>query len=361
MLKKIGKGLIFALLALIIAVAAYAAYVMLQYYRIDDHLSVATQNNQAAIVKTGGSYKIAASNIGFGAYSPEYSFFMDTGETLDGKKLSGKYGKALSKEVVIRNTNSAMTAIDKLNADFLMIQETDTDSTRSYHVNQLTMLGDYFSQFSTTFASNYHSAYFAIPIFDNTGASNAGLTTLSQCNVTSSVRRSLPLDNSFMGKFTDLDRCILVSRVKTDTDKDLVLINVHLSAYQSADLIRQQIDLLNEILEAERGNYVIIGGDFNIDLTNSTTTFKTGLKVPPWVETLDKSLIADGYSIVTAKNNQSVPTSRNANAPYEKDVSYTLVIDGFIVSDNIKATSENIDTGFAFSDHNPVLMDFTLM
>ena len=35
--------------------------------------------------------------------------------------------------------------------------------------------------------------------------------------------------------------------------------------------------------------------------------------------------------------------------------------DGFIVSDNVTATaSAVIDTGFALSDHNPVIMSFTL-
>ena len=39
---------------------------------------------------------------------------------------------------------------------------------------------------------------------------------------------------------------------------------------------------------------------------------------------------------------------------------YTTVLDGFIVSDNIIATAENIDTNFAYSDHNPVKLTFRL-
>ena len=36
------------------------------------------------------------------------------------------------------------------------------------------------------------------------------------------------------------------------------------------------------------------------------------------------------------------------------------MLDGFIVSDNVSATAENIDTNFAYSDHNPVKLTFRL-
>ncbi|MCR0381733.1 hypothetical protein MKC91_02965 [[Clostridium] innocuum] len=46
--------------------------------------------------------------------------------------------------------------------------------------------------------------------------------------------------------------------------------------------------------------------------------------------------------------------------PYQKGVNYTVILDGFIVSDNVEAVAENMDTDFAYSDHNPVKMTFTL-
>ena len=41
-------------------------------------------------------------------------------------------------------------------------------------------------------------------------------------------------------------------------------------------------------------------------------------------------------------------------------MNYTTVVDGFLVSDNVRAEAENIDTDFAYSDHNPVLLTFEL-
>ena len=42
-------------------------------------------------------------------------------------------------------------------------------------------------------------------------------------------------------------------------------------------------------------------------------------------------------------------------------MTYTTTVDGFIVSSNVEATAQNIDTGFAYSDHNPVLLTFRLL
>ena len=47
--------------------------------------------------------------------------------------------------------------------------------------------------------------------------------------------------------------------------------------------------------------------------------------------------------------------------PYEPGVSYEVTVDGFIVSDNVSATAVNVDAGFAYSDHNPVLLTFELI
>ena len=48
----------------------------------------------------------------------------------------------------------------------------------------------------------------------------------------SAIRRSLPIEEGF-SKFMDLDRCYVKQRLQTSKQKDLVLYNVHLSAYTS--------------------------------------------------------------------------------------------------------------------------------
>ena len=54
-------------------------------------------------------------------------------------------------------------------------------------------------------------------------------------------------------------------------------------------------------------------------------------------------------------------TCRAADIPYEKGVNFVTVVDGFLVSDNIQWTAENIDADFLASDHNPVKLTFRLV
>lgn len=54
-------------------------------------------------------------------------------------------------------------------------------------------------------------------------------------------------------------------------------------------------------------------------------------------------------------------SARNADMAYVPDVTYTVTLDGFIVSDNIEClTYENVNTGYSYSDHDPVYMEFKL-
>ena len=49
-----------------------------------------------------------------------------------------------------------------------------------------------------------------------------------------------------------------------------------------------------------------------------------------------------------------------ADAPYHEG-QYVLTVDGFVVSDNVTVEQVVVeDTGFAWSDHNPVSMRFVL-
>jgi len=118
--------------------------------------------------------------------------------------------------------------------------------------------------------------------------------------------------------------------------------------------------MLNGVLEEEKekGNYVIAGGDFNHDIGDSIESFQTEQEVPEWVYVLENEDLTEGYSFASAKN---APTCRSTDMPYSKGVNYSVVIDGFIVSDNVNIVLvENIDLDFEYSDHNPVRLQFNL-
>lgn len=123
----------------------------------------------------------------------------------------------------------------------------------------------------------------------------------------------------------------------------------------------EQLEVLNGVLadEYQKGNYVVAGGDFNHDIAGTINSFTTNREVPDWVYELNNSNLAENFTFAASN---LVPTCRSTDAPYVKNESYTVTLDGFIVSDNIEVISvENIDTDFVYSDHNPATMKFRLI
>jgi Endonuclease/Exonuclease/phosphatase family. len=363
---KVTLIVLLTLLAvLLLAAGGYVLYVCLQYYRIPDVTLIETaKGGVSAPLEVGKTYTALTYNIGFGAYDDEYSFFMDTGVMADGTPVQGKYGKARDKKSVERNTQGAVDQIVDLNPDFALIQEVDEKSDRAFRVNQKKALIEAFPSFSSAFAINFHSAWLAYPFTDPHGKTKAGLLTLSRNNIERSVRMSYPVDGSFPSRFFDLDRCFDANYIPVENGKYLVLVNSHMSAYDEGGLIRkQQLKKLNAFMEEEylKGNYVIVGGDFNHTLgAESAGGFPSLQQYPEWVHELLDEDIAPGLSIVINENVHEVATCRAADIPYEKGVNFTATIDGFIVSDNVEAVSRAVDNAFKFSDHHPVVMEFRL-
>lgn len=345
---------------LLLTVGGYVLYVVFQYDRIEDNLPLAVNGSAVETVPAGKELKIVTYNIGFGAYAQDFSFFMDSGRMLTGEKVSGKYSKAKDRATVEKNTSGAVALAKEQAADFYFFQEVDTDADRSRHVNQYEYIVGQFGDYADTYAENFHSAKLFYPFNDPIGKSNSGIVTLSKYKIESAVRRQYPVDKGF-AKFFDLDRCFSVHRLPVDNGREFVLINSHMSAYDEGGTIRQkQLELLNGVLrsEYEKGNYVVVGGDFNHDIADSLDAFATRQEVPEWVFVLTDEDIAEHFSFAAAKN---APTCRSTDMPYEKGVNYSVVLDGFIVSDNVQVVAnENIDGDFEFSDHNPAVMRFML-
>jgi endonuclease/exonuclease/phosphatase family metal-dependent hydrolase len=369
-IKIVAITLASIIAALILTVGGYVGYVAIQYYRIGDvDLDVNGENTQK--VQLGGEYALTSYNLGFGAYSPEYSFFMDEGVMKTGEKITGKYAKGISKADVQKNVTGQITTAKSLSSDFYFFQEVDEKSDRSYKINMVSEITTSLSGVYT-YAKNFHTANLLYPFNDPIGKSLSGLLTISSYNVESSQRKEFPISTNFIDKLFDLDRCFSLNYLPIEgSDNYLVLLNLHMSAYDEGGKIRaQQLEVLNSVLKTERdkGNYVVAGGDFNHCLIadqfssddEALNYFESEQYVPDWVKNsiLHNNDLTEGFKIVASTN---AATCRGAEMPYTKGVNYSTVIDGFIVSDNVEVVSEQTcDTQYAYSDHNPVTIKFKL-
>lgn len=105
---------------LLLAVVAYVLYVYLQYYRIDDGQILTVSSEKTDTIRTGKTYSVMTYNIGFGAYGPDFSFFMDSGVMDTGEKKTGRYGKAIDRQSVTDNIAGSVAAVRAADCDFVL-------------------------------------------------------------------------------------------------------------------------------------------------------------------------------------------------------------------------------------------------
>ncbi|MDY2788576.1 MAG: hypothetical protein SOU05_04130 [Atopobium sp.] len=141
------------------------------------------------------------------------------------------------------------------------------------------------------------------------------------------------------------------------------MINLHLEAYDEGEGKAAQTAQLAKLMQQERakGNYVIAGGDFNQVFSNVDTSAYPAQGGKLWqAGMLDTSQLGEGFNAVM---DTTTPTCRSLDRPYnaaDKNFQFYM-IDGFIVSDNVQInTVKTIDTGFEYTDHNPVKLTVTL-
>ncbi len=385
-MKKYIKTTIIVVVSLIafllVGVLGYGAYILISYNRIGDQTLEVTHNSTLETININEEYSCITYNLGFGAYSQDFTFFMDTGYDKNNQKTQGYYGKAKSKEEVLFNINGAIDSVLTADVDFIFFQEVDTNSTRSYHVNEYEMITKKFLNYDHSFAINFHSAYLPYPLYDMHGKSNSGIATFSKYSIQEAYRKEYTIAKD-LSKLFDLDRCFSYSIVKVENGKNLYLVNSHMSAYDEGGKIRQkQLDELNAFLTmcAQNQDYVIVGGDFNHDLLTynpqfnydkiNNRAFNMTLKSPDWISFFfdenQKSPLVDNYQVIAADN---WPSCRNNDIEWDEEETFVCCVDGFIVSNNIEVlVNKNIKTGlgnkniagFAFSDHEPAYLSFKL-
>lgn len=361
--KKGPAAKVFSVIGIILAVIvalvlAYVAYVFISFKRIADNQQLKAEGTAAQqTIAAGEELTVTSYNIGFGAYSDDYTFFMD----------GGKESWAFSEDAVYENTAGAMGVIREADPDIALFQEVDFDATRSYHVDLrkvLTEAMDEMGAYSHTFAQNYDSPFLLYPFTQPHGKNKSGLLTFSDAQITDGMRRSLPIEEG-VSKVIDLDRCYSKNRVATDNGKELVIYNFHLSAYTAnAETAEIQLSMLVQDMQEEydKGNYCIAGGDFNRDLLgDSPSIFHTDVLDDNWAQPINEALFTEDITLVAPFDENDLAAScRNPDKPYEKG-DFVVTVDGFIVSANVETVYSNvIETDYQYSDHNPVFMRIKL-
>lgn len=297
------------------------------------------------------SVRVLTFNIGYCNLGKESDFFMDGGENV----------RNGDEELVLKNLDGVMETIEKTDADILLLQEVDFDSSRSFRINEAYMISEHFGG-KSSIAMNYNCDFVPFP-WPPIGTVASGIMTHTDLNMETGRRIALPCPFNWPVSAANLKRCLLVNYFDVEgSDKQLAVVNLHLEAYDDGEGKIAQTKMLWDILTEEyaKGNYVIAGGDFNqmFPGTEEIYPITTAELWEPGV--LEKSALPEGWRYVYDDTN---PTCRLLNQPYDPASENTqyYVIDGFIVSPNVELVSvETVDAEFEFSDHNPVVMEVVL-
>ena len=341
--------------AIILCVALFFGWLTITEYRPADKedVTVTSAFTDTYEIVPGSVMSLLTWNVGYGALDENADFFMDGGTSV----------MTASKQIVSYNLESMTDCIFELAPTFVFLQEVDVDSKRSYNTNEATYFYDTLNKkakYQAALAYNFKVKYIPYPI-PPIGKVNGGIMTLSTHTISEATRIKLPTPFSWPTRLGNLKRCLLITRIPAG-EHELVLINVHLEAYDSGEGKIEQTKILKSVIEEEikKGNYVIAGGDFNQTFSNIDTSMYPAYEGKWQCGNIDTS----EFSGVTFLMDNSHPTCRSLDQAYagsDKENFQYYMIDGFIVSDNISVLScETLDYEFKYTDHNPVLLQFRL-
>ncbi|MFP4078008.1 MAG: endonuclease/exonuclease/phosphatase family protein [Candidatus Izemoplasmataceae bacterium] len=351
MKKRIVRPVLILLSIVMTAFALLLLILTVTEYRPEEAITLSVEGATQKTLAVGDTLTLMTYNIGYGGLGREEDFVMDGGEK----------GRPDSKADVLDYLGGSLALMENNESDVYFLQEVDEPSRRSYAIDQVSLMHETLGEdgFMSSFAYNFKVVFvpFPVSLTDHLGRVESGIQTLSAFEMDEATRYQFPGEFSWPLRTANLKRAMMVNRLPLEgTDKELVLINLHMSAYDDGSLREQEMAFFNEILENEKdaGNYVIAGGDFN-------QTFPEAEGVYPVVDEdsfiaplMDGDALHEGYRFAV---DISAPTSRLLNMPYDPEDPLTqyYIIDGFVVSENISVDwVETIDYDFRYSDHNPV-------
>ncbi|PKK93608.1 MAG: endonuclease [Tenericutes bacterium HGW-Tenericutes-6] len=359
------KWLLILILSVIVLLGLGVLLLTIFEYKPDTVLALEIKDNQTTTIQTETTYSVMTFNIGYAGLGKDEDFVLD----------GGKSGRPDSKSVVQTYLEGIESTLTENLFDFYLLQEVDLKARRSYLINQVLYLHEALGDdYSMQFAYNFKVPFVPFPLSftDHIGYVESGLVTFTKYEVTASTRYQFPGAFDWPLRVANLKRAMMISVLDVEnSDKDLYIINLHMSAYDGDGSLRaQEMALLQSYLETlkEEGHYVIVGGDFN-------QTFPEAKDIYPVLQDfyvaypIEDNFLPLGYAFQFDPN---YPSCRLLNQPYDPQGENTqyYIIDGFIVSDNLtilsfdeiltEARAHTLDLGFENSDHNPVVMKFKL-
>lgn len=312
---------------------------------------ILSKNSQPDIIQCDSEINILSWNIGYAGLGDNMDFFFD-----GGRKVRDDLDRTITNLYSINQfllKNPLYT--------FILLQEVDTHSKRSYYVNLKDSIISQ-TKYYSTFAYNYVVKFVPIPLYSPMGQVNSGIMSLSEYLPQSSIRLGFPGKLGWPERHYHLKRCMIVNRYITINQKEFVLINTHMSLLNNKRLKLQEIQFLKDFVlrEYDKGNYVVVGGDWNQSPPNFLIN-KFGERFSKESFILSKlgsELMPNDWKWVF---DPKLSTNRYMNESYISGKTIECLIDYYLVSPNIEVSrNKTFKLNFKNSDHNPISISIKL-
>lgn len=294
----------------------------------------------------GDAITLLTWNLGYGGLGAESDFSAD----------GGRHFLPPSRKVVDKNIAGITAELRASAHDIIILQETARPSLLTRGADIVDAVGE-----ALNGRDNAFSADFAARFLPRLLSPRHGL--FSSVNAAGVERETvlLPLEPGYILGVTRRLYHMHVIRAP-GASGGWTIINVHLSAFDDGANVR--LAQLRSVLayaqrEYDRGRHVIIGGDWNLEFARPGRPTTTDEKFLFWIHPFPYEELGNDWRVAV---DPSIPSVRTNERPYVKGENFTTVIDGFVISPNVKAiTVSTHDLDFQYADHQPVSATFAAL
>jgi hypothetical protein len=186
-LRKILKAVVILIIALWVLFFGIIIYAVISDYKPEEKIIIA-ESGSATIIPDTAAFSVLTWNIGYCGLDEDMDFFYDGGTQVRPPR-----------EAFRRNYESVMNFLKGNDTvDFILLQEVDRNSRRSYRTDQYEGISERLNTASAQFAVNYDVSFVPVPPSSPMGKVYSGISIMGKNVPASSVRYTFPANTAFL-------------------------------------------------------------------------------------------------------------------------------------------------------------------
>ncbi len=193
---KIIKFILKFVTIIIILFVLFVAYASISDYK-PETIELIFESETPDTINVNKGISLMIWNIGYCGLSDDMDFFYD-----GGKQVRTSKGNVFENFDFVKSTLKNNDSLD-----FILLQEVDLHSKRSYYINELDSFTHILQGFYNYFGKNYDVTFVPSPVTNPLGRVKSGLVSFTKYNPKSVKRYSFPGNYSWPVKLFMLDRC----------------------------------------------------------------------------------------------------------------------------------------------------------